>query len=65
MIEEEMEPAGQGDDADYWESPAGWVDVMPMLLLCVRGGGESARIAEQELTRLAEIVDYLKEKIDA
>ena len=59
MLKEQMEPSGADADANYWESPAGWADVMPILIAGVRAGGESKRIAEEELKRLAEIADRL------
>jgi len=64
MLKEQMEPSGADADANYWESPAGWADVMPMLLQCIREGGESARIAEQDISRLASIADRLIRKED-
>lgn len=59
MLTEEMEPSGADEDANYWESPAGWADVMPILIASMRAGGEAARIAEEELKRLADITDRL------
>jgi len=59
MLTEEMEPRGADEDANYWESPAGWADVVPILIASMRAGGEAARIAEEELKRLADIADRL------
>lgn len=46
----------------FVENNQNWSDVMPLLLHCVREGGESGRIAEKEIIRLAQAVDAFKEQ---
>lgn len=59
MLTEEMEPSGADEDANYWEDPPSWSDILPMLITCIREGGEPGQIAREELVRLADIANRL------